>query len=74
MQRLKKGRRLRILDMHHLSRDELQHRYPNIFKGTLELGIDISKDLIPVVPAAHYFCGGVLTDLHANLGSEFICD
>ncbi|MBM76647.1 MAG: L-aspartate oxidase [Proteobacteria bacterium] len=62
----KRGEDCVFLDMHHMSRDELQHRYPNIFQGTLNLGLDISKELIPVVPAAHYFCGGVLTDLNAE--------
>lgn len=62
----KRGEDCAFLDMRHLSREELMRRYPNIFEGTLSLGIDMSTDLIPVVPAAHYFCGGVLTDLNAE--------
>lgn len=54
------------LDMTHLDRAELQQKFPNIFKRCLELGIDIAKQPIPVVPAAHYFCGGVLTNLNAE--------
>ena len=41
----------------------LQEHFPNIYARCLELGIDISKQPIPVVPAAHYTCGGIHTDL-----------
>ncbi len=52
------------LDMRHLSADELERRYPNIDKALKSVEIDMSTDLIPVVPAAHYFCGGVRVDLN----------
>jgi L-aspartate oxidase len=40
----------------------VEEHFPTVCKGCLELGIDVTKQPIPVVPAAHYFCGGVLTD------------
>ena len=52
-----------FLDMRHKTREELEHRFPVIFKRCLEYGIDMSKQPIPVVPAVHYLCGGVLTDV-----------
>lgn len=51
------------LDMTHHNRGYLQKRFPQIFSHCMELGLDISKTPIPVVPAAHYLCGGVLTDI-----------
>ena len=54
------------LDMTHLDRAQLQAKFPNIYARTLELGIDMAVQPIPVVPAAHYFCGGVQTDLEGE--------
>ena len=52
-----------FLDMTHHSREYLQDRVPAIYARCLELGFDMATTPIPVVPAAHYFCGGVVTDL-----------
>jgi L-aspartate oxidase len=51
------------LDMRHLGREELASRFPNIYQTLADLDIDMATQPIPVVPAAHYFCGGVQTDL-----------
>jgi len=46
----------------HMAADKIKERFPNIYDQCLTYGVDITKDLIPVVPAAHYFCGGVWVD------------
>jgi L-aspartate oxidase len=54
-----------FLDVTHKDPEETKHHFPNIYKHCLDLGIDITKEYIPVVPAAHYMCGGIKVDLNA---------
>ena len=53
------------LDVTHKDAEQTKHHFPNIYKHCLEIGIDITRDYIPVVPAAHYLCGGIKVDLNA---------
>ena len=51
------------LDVTHKDPEETKKHFPNIYKKCLSIGIDITKDYIPVAPAAHYLCGGIVVDL-----------
>jgi len=50
------------LDCTHLNKEGLKDHFPNVYEHCLERGIDITKDMIPVVPCAHYSCGGIKVD------------
>jgi L-aspartate oxidase len=54
------------LDISHLAPDVVKGHFPNIYEKLLGLGIDMTNEPIPVVPAQHYTCGGVLVDVHGR--------
>ncbi len=51
-----------FLDCRHFSKEKFTEHFPNIYEKCLSIGIDITKNMIPVAPAAHYSCGGIKTD------------
>jgi L-aspartate oxidase len=62
----KRGLDCVFLDISHKSEEFIRGHFPNIHARCLELGIDITQAPIPVVPAAHYTCGGIVSDLHGR--------
>ncbi|TAH04306.1 MAG: L-aspartate oxidase [Sphingobacteriales bacterium] len=54
------------LDCRHMDKEKFIHHFPNIYEKCLSIGVDVTKHLIPVAPAAHYSCGGIKTDEHGR--------
>jgi L-aspartate oxidase len=55
-----------FLDARHIDKKALFEHFPNIYQKCLSIGIDMSKDMIPVTPAAHYLCGGIKVDMNGH--------
>jgi len=71
----KSGDKFVYLDLSKIGTDKIKNNFPNIYKVCLSKGLDITKEMIPVVPAAHYACGGIKTDLNGRttLKNLFAC-
>lgn len=63
------------LDCRHFSKEKFTEHFPNIYEKCLSIGIDITKHMIPVAPAAHYSCGGIKVDEwgHSSIRNLYAC-
>jgi L-aspartate oxidase len=71
----KTGEEFVYLDITHKPKELILEHFPNIYEKCLSIGLDISKSQIPVTPAAHYLCGGILVDENGrtNIQNLFAC-
>jgi len=68
----KSGDECVFLDISHRPADFIREHFPHIYETCLKFQIDITQDPIPVVPAAHYMCGGLLTDEHGRTNLDYL--
>jgi L-aspartate oxidase len=71
----KSGDMFVYLDINPIGLEKFKDEFPNIYQVCISKGVDLSKGLIPVVPAAHYSCGGIVTDLNGrtNIKNLYAC-
>ncbi|PST85061.1 L-aspartate oxidase [Pedobacter yulinensis] len=62
----KSGEDFVYLDITHRSKEDILQHFPNIYQKCLSIGIDMTRNYIPVTPAAHYMCGGILVDAYGR--------
>lgn len=62
----KSGEDFVYLDIRHRSKNDILAHFPNIYAKCLDIGIDMTRDMIPVAPACHYMCGGIMVDHHGR--------
>lgn len=68
----KEGSEFVYLSVKHMSKEEIEHRFPNIYKKCLEEGYDLSKESIPVTPAQHYLMGGIKASVNGETSMEHL--
>ncbi len=71
----KRGEEYVCLDCSHLDKEDFINHFPTIYEKCMSLGIDPMKDMIPVVPACHYMCGGIRVDEfgHSSIKNLYAC-